>query len=201
MRNARVFPGGAVDVDDGGDAARAVVRWSGDSEEFSWRAAALREVAEEAGIVIGSPPVLRDVGPDDPADAVYAAAAGQGVTFDADRLAYVANWLTPVGMPRRFDTRFYLAVVDGGTESATDDREVFDAAWASPQEALAKGESGEWEVELPTRTLLWMVDGFPSPEAAFSYARDLGRVDRIEPRIVLDDEGARVLLPSRGAPR
>lgn len=201
MGNARVFPGGAVDVGDSGPAARSVVRWTGDPEEFDWRAAALREVAEEAGIAIGSSTRLEGVRADDPADAVYESAAAAGVTFDADRLAYVGNWLTPLGMPRRFDTRFYFAVVDRDTEPSADDREVFDAVWVTPREAFARGDSGEWAVELPTRTMLWLVDGFASPEEAFAFAATVETVDRIEPRIVLGDDGARVLLPSGGARR
>lgn len=201
MGNARVFPGGAVDAADAGPSARSVVRWTGDPEEFDWRAAALREVAEEAGIVIGTGQPLEGVGAGAPAEAVYASAATSGVTFDADRLAYVGNWLTPLGMSRRFDTRFYFAVVDRDAEPSTDDREVFDAVWVRPQEAFAKGDSGEWAVELPTRTMLWLVDGFGSPDEAFAYAATVGSVDRIEPRIVLGDDGARVLLPSRGARR
>ena len=197
MSNARVFPGGALDPADDSDLARSVVRWSGDPAEFPWRAAALRELAEEAGIIIGESGTLDGIGPDDPAEDVYEAVAAAGASFDANRLAFAANWLTPSAMKRRFDTRFYLAVVDSMAVSTADGREVFDPAWVTPQEAFALGDSGEWAVELPTRTMLWLTDGFDTPDRFHAHASGLPKVHRVEPRIVLGDDGARVLLPTR----
>jgi mercuric reductase len=51
MGNARVFPGGTVGDGDRGRSAAAAVRWSGPPDELPWRAAALRELAEEAGVL------------------------------------------------------------------------------------------------------------------------------------------------------
>ena len=197
MGNARVFPGGVVEPADDSETARAVVRWSGPEEEFAWRAAALRELAEEAGIVVGQPGSSA-VGPDDPAPVVYEQARRAGIVFDADRLVYLANWVTPAGLPRRYDTRFYVTIVGGETVPVADDREVFDPVWVAPAEAIARGDAGEWDVEFPTRVVLWMIDGCDGPDAVVAAATSARRIERIEPVLDMGDNGARVLLPTRG---
>ena len=59
MGDAHVFPGGAIDECDRGPLAARAVRWGGDAEELPWRAAALRELAEEAGVLLADPPGAR----------------------------------------------------------------------------------------------------------------------------------------------
>ena len=62
MGGAHVFPGGALDPDDSASGIGAVVRWSGDPAETAWRAAALRELAEEVGIVVAVDGVRHSAG-------------------------------------------------------------------------------------------------------------------------------------------
>jgi 8-oxo-dGTP pyrophosphatase MutT (NUDIX family) len=190
MGGARVFPGGAIDEVDNSDRARAAVAWSGPSDEFGWRAAALRELFEEAGILIGFDEEIdqRLVGAD-----FYSAVAATGRQLNADALTYFANWVTPVGPRRRFDARFYLA--RGHGEVITDDQEVFDAVWASPSEALAFADRGEWQLEFPTRATLTMLTGYPNAvELIADHAAR--QVTRMEPRIGRGVGGSpRVLLP------
>jgi 8-oxo-dGTP pyrophosphatase MutT (NUDIX family) len=191
MGDARVFPGGALEPADHGDAARRVVRWSGAAAEFPWRAAALRETAEEAGIVLGEYESDRALGSD-----VYAEIESAGGHLDADRLGYLSNWVTPEQLPTRFDTRFYVAIVPEGTEAAADRGEVFDPAWITPSQAIERGDNGEWLVEFPTRRHLDLLEGFGSADAVLDHARTLGSVPRIEPRIVTGEDGTlRVVVP------
>ncbi|MCJ7726507.1 MAG: hypothetical protein MUP76_09000, partial [Acidimicrobiia bacterium] len=92
MGNAFVFPGGSVDEGDGSVGAAEAVRWDGDPEELPWRAAALRELYEEAGLALTSPAGLHIAsGADDPYRAVVAA----GGVFDAGQLHWVSRWITP----------------------------------------------------------------------------------------------------------
>ncbi len=190
MGGARVFPGGAVDPIDSGPRAAAAVRWSGDPTELPWRAAALRELVEEVGIVIGAglSALVGRSGAD-----IYAAVPDG--SLDADRLQYWSNWVTPRGLPKRFDTRFY--VVEVGTEAvARSDRlEVYDPVWVTPRAALGAADSGEWIVEAPTRAHLEMLALADDLDGALAAAERAIPV-RIEPRLVVDAAGSwSVLMP------
>lgn len=191
MGDARVFPGGSLDDADRGSLAEAAVRWSGDPSERPWRAAALRELVEEAGIAITEPPglVLR-------AGGLYAAALAAGGWLDGDRLAYLSNWVTPETLPIRFDTRFFVAVLPEGTVASADRREVFDPTWVAPHEALRYAESGRWVVEFPTMRHLELLAEFDDPDAVMAYAHGLDAVPRMEPRIETAEDGSiRVVVP------
>jgi recombination protein RecT len=190
MGGARVFPGGAVDVIDSGPQAAAAVRWSGDRAELPWRAAALRELAEEVGIVLGEG--IADVTGRSGAD-IYAAASDGGL--DADRLQYWSNWVTPRGLPKRFDTRFY--VVEVGTEvvARSDRLEVYDPVWVTPGSAIAAADAGSWIVEAPTRAHLEMLVQATDLDGALRAAA-LAVPVRIEPQLVVDENGSwSVLMP------
>jgi len=187
LGGAHVFPGGAIDTVDYTPLARSAVAWDGEDEEFPWRAAAVRELAEEAGVCIG---------PDlDPAGAmgeeVFRLVADAGFSLDANGLEYISNWVTPVGQPRRFDTRFYVAAAAG--EAVTDDREVFDAVWVRPEDALALADSDEWFLEFPTRMTLAAFVGHPDAASFVAQARSMPVV-RTAPRIGLASDGSRVIL-------
>jgi recombination protein RecT len=77
MGDARVFPGGGLEEADYSALAARVVRWPGDPEELPWRAAALRELAEEAGVFLTDPPGVAVEGKG--AD-LYESLAGRGVS-------------------------------------------------------------------------------------------------------------------------
>ncbi|WKZ81980.1 MAG: NUDIX domain-containing protein [Acidimicrobiia bacterium] len=185
MGGARVFPGGGVDEVDRGPAASAAVRWSGDPDELPWRAAALRELAEEAGLLLTDRPVsvdgLSGAG-------LYDAIVAAGARFDADTLVYLSNWVTPRGLPRRFDARFYVVEVPAGTVAVSDRVEVYDAAWVTPAAAIAAAEEGAWYVEHPTRVHLEMLAAESGIDEVLAMARSRP-AERIEPRIYLDEAG------------
>jgi 8-oxo-dGTP pyrophosphatase MutT (NUDIX family) len=187
LGGAHVFPGGAIDEVDHSDLARSAVRWSGDDGEFSWRAAAVRELAEEANVCVG--PDLDPAGHEG-AD-LYEHVVAAGVRLDADALEYISNWVTPIGQSRRFDTRFYV-VADTG-RVVTDDREVFDAVWIRPEDALDRSESGEWFLEFPTRMTLGAFVGHPDSASFVAQARAMP-VRRIAPRIGVGSDGSQVIL-------
>lgn len=192
LGGAHVFPGGGVDPSDGSPLATRVVRWDGDPEERPWRAAALRELAEETGVVLTDCPVrvggARGMG-------VFEAVAKDGAVFLADHLEYLSNWVTPVGPPRRYDTRFFVTIVPDATTAASDGIEVFDAAWVSPERALRHAEAGDWYVEFPTRRHLELLAGFGTAGEVVEHARSV-TPRRVEPRLVVEEDGSwRVLLP------
>jgi len=67
-----------------------------------------------------------------------------------DELVPYAHWVTPVGMPKRFDTWFFLAAAPPEQLGAHDGRESTDSLWLSPREAVAGGESGRFKLPFPT---------------------------------------------------
>jgi 8-oxo-dGTP pyrophosphatase MutT (NUDIX family) len=148
-----VFPGGAIDPADGeGDAAQ--------------RVAALRELEEEAGILI-----------DDP---------GQLVHF--------SRWITPAEVSRRFDTHFFLAPMPDGQEARIDGEEVVAFGWYTPAGALEAHEAGTIELVFPTIRHLEQLARFASAEAVLTHSR--GRVvGPVQPRVITEGEHVRIVLP------
>jgi 8-oxo-dGTP pyrophosphatase MutT (NUDIX family) len=176
---AYVFPGGAVDGDDHSDLARQAVCGVEDSEMFPWAAAALREAAEEAGVLVmpePDPALLGLHGSD-----LYTALAAAGTALDGGRLAYLSNWVTPAGETRRFDTRFFLAEVPAGTEGA-----------------LMRAKQRDWFMLPPTVLTLRTLARFETPGEAIVFARSQDNVPRIEPKLVVGEDGSiRILMPGQ----
>jgi 8-oxo-dGTP pyrophosphatase MutT (NUDIX family) len=195
---AYVFPGGAIDEEDRSDLAGRAVAGVDDPEMLPWVAAAVRETAEESGVLLlSSPRVGSDLiglhGVD-----LYRAVVEAGTTFDGRGLAYLSNWVTPESEPRRFDTRFFLAEVPAGTDADPDEHEVTDAVWILPHEALERAKQRDWFMLPPTILTLRTLDRFDTPQQAVEFARTQAHVPRIEPKIVVgDDGGIRLLMPGQ----
>ena len=153
MGGVWVFPGGAVDAHEGdGDEAH--------------RAAAIRELHEEAAIEL-----------DDP-----------------EELVKFSRWITPAAVKIRFDTHFFLAALPEGQEPQIDGEECVDLGWYTPTGALAAHAEGEILLVFPTIKHLEQLSDFDTVEGLLAYAH--GReVLPIEPRVVMEGEVARILLP------
>jgi 8-oxo-dGTP pyrophosphatase MutT (NUDIX family) len=155
MGGAWVFPGGAVD--------RADAEGSGDA---AFRAAAVRELEEEAGITLTDPGAL----------------------------VHFSRWITPAMVKIRFDTWFFLAPSPDGAEATIDGSEIVGARWYAPTDALTAAASGELFLVFPTIKHLEQLSAFDSVDALLAHSR--GReVQPVEPRVNLSGETARVLLP------
>ena len=197
MAGAWVFPGGVVDDVDGGARAVAAMGGSIGDEARPWIAAALRELVEEVQVWVTAEPVmleqpeawLRD-------EAVFDAAIDRGLHFDADRVAYFANWITPTMVPVRFDTRFFAVEVVPGTRAFPEPGELDAVAWVTPRNALARGRSGEWVVPFPTMKTLEFLAGFDTVADLIAHAKNLPTVPAIQPRMRVGADGAlEVVLP------
>jgi 8-oxo-dGTP pyrophosphatase MutT (NUDIX family) len=153
MGGVWVFPGGAVDAEEGdGDGAH--------------RAAAIRELQEEAAITLD----------------------------DVDALVKFSRWITPAAVTIRFDTHFFLAPMPDGQEPQIDGEECVDLGWFTPAGALAAHAADQILLVFPTIKHLEQLSDFASVEELLAYAR--GRtVEPVEPRVVLEGEVARILLP------
>jgi 8-oxo-dGTP pyrophosphatase MutT (NUDIX family) len=168
MPGVWVFPGGGVEADElilGVSGAETDV----DADELAHRAAAIRELREEAGIEL--PP-------------------------DTD-LHLWARWITPEPVPTRFDTRFYVALAPPHSPPKPDGSEVVDAAWMNPADALERGRAGELDLVLPTIKQLETLLPFRTSDDAVAAAKELV-VEPIMPTIVPDsnsERGWRMLMP------
>jgi len=169
---AYVFPGGTVHADDR--------MWD---DEI--RAAAVRELFEEAGILLA-----HDARDDECGKVRHLVGAGESfgralqqlaLKPDFDGLAMFARWVTPAQMRRRFDARFYLARLPEGQTVRPQEGEVTDWLWISPERALA---SPEVTLVYATRSVLESVAGMRDAQALFEWARGLKEIPAVEPRIV-----------------
>jgi 8-oxo-dGTP pyrophosphatase MutT (NUDIX family) len=122
-----VFPGGVVDADDD----RLASAWFGDPDERV-RTCAVRELAEEAGLVLTAAG-LRALAPE---ESIEDAVAGDPPPFDA--LPGMARWRAPEILPVRFDAWFYAVAAPAGTPAMPDMVEVDEAWWERPADALAR---------------------------------------------------------------
>jgi 8-oxo-dGTP pyrophosphatase MutT (NUDIX family) len=147
MGGAWVFPGGAVD-----------------SQE-DHRGAALREVAEETGLVLVDPAAL--------------------VPF--------ARWITPPEVTIRFDTYFFVAVAPDDAEVVIDGQEIVDARWFEPARALEGSEAGELLMVFPTIKNLEVIARFKTAGELIEWA-STHEVKPVQPRVEGQGEAARIVI-------
>ncbi len=184
-----VFPGGAVDAAD--EASRAHIAGPGDraiSQTMSlsgggadYMVAALRECFEEAGLLLAVDDEGALVSADHPIHqsrralfrgevSLQALCQQHNLILPLDRLAYLSHWVTPPGPPRRFDTRFFIAVTPEGQTASHDGEETVDHLWITPQQGLAEYRSGERLFSLPTLRTLRVLHDFTNTSEVMRYA-------------------------------
>lgn len=202
MPGAYVFPGGAVDAQDGSAAMRARLRGSVDGIGDEFAVAALRELFEEAGVLIAcdgegravslAPGPLTALREEYSNGTPFATLMERAALFlDARELAYYSNWITPIAEPLRFDTHFFIATAPAGQIASADATEVHDGIWIEPAVALARAEAGEMTVPFPTRKHLERLAPFDDIASLFAHAR-ARRVAAITP--VIRHDGERELI-------
>ncbi len=193
MGGAWVFPGGAVDEDDGAEwADRGVV--SKDPDLAPWRAAALRELVEETGFWLlesgTTVTVERPSGED-----VFSSVIERGERFAGDSLWYFANWITPAPLPIRFDTRFFAAVVPPGLGPSIDGNELVDARWIRPADVLERADAGRWLVAFPTRRIVEFLGEFESFDRLRRRVEGRLSIERVQPRLSVANGRIEILMP------
>ncbi len=185
---ALVFPGGSMDPNDyqiAADLALVADRGGLDAETAAIRIGGIRETFEESGILLARPR-----GSSSLASAEKAAALGSqrealdegkvsfadilrqnDLTPAIDLLALFAHWITPVNLPKRFDTHFLLALAPPDQIGKHDGKESVDSIWLSPKAALDAAASGRYNLPFPTIRNLIKLDTLGTAQAAMDFAR------------------------------
>ncbi len=216
---AQVFPGGRIDdadadaawieiVPGADDVLPGLEREPGHPPPRAFVAGAIREVFEEAAVLLGLEGAAYP-------GADWAAAARQrvhggdqaflemvrdtGLTLQPE-IAYFARWVTPEGMPRRYDTRFFAAMMPAGQEAVAAEGEIQSLEWITPVAALARADTNDAYTLPPTRAVLGMLSRYGSVAEALERLPADGDVAPILPKIVNlpkgdSPEGIQVLMP------
>ena len=75
----------------------------------------------------------------------------EGMRLDVDRMIYWSHWITPSGVPRRFDTRFFVARAPETHTHTADTYETTECTWMTPHALLESWRRGEMKIAQPTR--------------------------------------------------
>jgi 8-oxo-dGTP pyrophosphatase MutT (NUDIX family) len=221
---AYVFPGGAVDEADRHADLEAVCEGRSDDQAsvllgvdrggLAYWVAAIRECFEEAGVLLayeGDSAEVISFKDTEVAERfnVHRKAVDSGqarlleicelehLRLAVDQIHYFSHWITPVGPPRRYDTRFFVCAAPPEQVPLHDDRETIANTWIGPQEALDRHAAGEFEIIFPTIKNLEAIARFDTSAALLAAAAAVEEVPTILPRITQADDGhgVRILLP------
>jgi len=213
-----VFPGGTLDLEDHDPAVynkttgkdlNAVSGLVDDDfpkqDAIVYCFAAVRETFEEAGVF------LHDPGEQNPGGLqrmleqrrvgllhrgwLRDRILSEGWVLNFSRLKRWSHWFTPELMPKRFDTRFFLALMPHGQECIPDNMETTHGIWITPENALAANLKGEIPLSPPTLVTLHELLPYSSLEDLQKElkGRPWGKV-RL-PRLIPLPEGALLLEP------
>jgi 8-oxo-dGTP pyrophosphatase MutT (NUDIX family) len=120
----------------------------------------------------------------DPDDADHVAAAVRetreetGIEVDPASLVPLTRWVTPPGLPLRYDTRFFAAIVPAATDVTAASDEVAEWRWLTPVNALTAVADGSLDMWLPTVVTLQQLAALEAPvdpeaiRLAFAPGRD-----------------------------
>ncbi|HEX2835935.1 MAG TPA: NUDIX domain-containing protein [Thermoanaerobaculia bacterium] len=176
MPDAWVFPGGVAEQIDNELA---------DGEFLSaMRYTGVRETFEETGVWLGAPL-------DDAEHKRKRLLAGSltlrhlvsEAPVDLESLVWTSRWITPVGVPKRFDTYFFLARVPRDVVASAEQQEGVDVTWIRAADALARHAAGEMKMVFPTLRTLESLRAFEDAGSLIDSRRGV-TIEPIQPVLV-----------------
>lgn len=197
MPDVYVFPGGSVKSDDlateqVAEICQEVTPGVADPEGRTVlgsgiRVAAIRELFEEAGVLLAyQDGRLLEVNAsnrerfaayrqafNDRRGSLVEMARAEQLILATERLRYFAHWITPEGMPRRFDTHFFVMTAPQQQQAAHDQLETSEGVWIAPGLALERAERQEFPLVFATHLQLRDLAMFASVDAVFQSAATL----------------------------
>jgi 8-oxo-dGTP pyrophosphatase MutT (NUDIX family) len=217
---AWVFPGGLIDSADhrshevciGLDDVQASARLGVEAGGLDYYVAAIRECFEEAGLLFAVDEGGQVVNLHSKFGERLSALRGRlnsgdyefidfcrdfALGLSADRLFYIGHWLTPKGRAKRFDTRFFLAILPDGQSSMHDDFETVEQVWLTPLMALSAENTRR--LMAPTRAMIEQIGTFANTSALLNWARSPRQVACVLPRLATTFAGPCPVLPNHPA--
>ncbi len=214
------FPGGVLDDNE----SEAVCYCAGRTTEevnasmglasggLDYYCSAVRELFEETGVLLA-----RDSGGDwafsqksmqplaselrqqlDAGDLPWAELLrGQDLRIACDALHYFAFWVTPINLPRRWATRFFIAELPPASDAEHDGRELLNSRWMTVADVLSAGDAGVMELPYPTRSNLEKLSMFGTVEDLLGWAsKEAARgIAKILPVLIEEQGGRRFVMP------
>ncbi|HLX51674.1 MAG TPA: NUDIX hydrolase [Streptosporangiaceae bacterium] len=210
---AYAYPGGSVDSRD----TDAGISWTGPdvTQWAGWLGAtpelarglvcaAVRETFEESGVLLAGASA-RDTNVPPPAVlepdrlsllgrslSLAGLLAKHRLVLRSDLLKPWARWVTPELEGRRYDTRFFAAVLPDGQHPWEIRDEADELAWLTPATVLAAAANGEATLMPPTAVTLSELAACADPPAALATPR---HITPLRPQIRLEDDGAWLYMP------
>jgi glyoxylase-like metal-dependent hydrolase (beta-lactamase superfamily II)/8-oxo-dGTP pyrophosphatase MutT (NUDIX family) len=212
-----VFPGGAVDPEDsdpaflahvsGVDDARACSLLGLEHGGLAFWIAAVRECFEEAGVLLAydAAGTIVEAGSTAAFERARAELENGNASFldlcrrfnlrlALDEVPYFSHWITQLGAPRRFTTRFFAALAPNGQTASHDATETIHHVWIRPAEALARHRSGDMKMVLATTSTLEILSCFDEAEAFLAHARSIKVSAPLFPRYARRGTAQSILL-------
>jgi len=164
----------------------------------------VRETFEEAGVLLARPrpPAQGDFGracerrlAESPAHGWFTRlVVSEAWVLTLSALSRWARWVTPERMPRRFDTRFFVAVLPPGQACLPDMRETTAGIWISPRDALVENINGKMPLSPPTLATLHEFLSTPTLQRLQTVLSGRNWGEPIMPRLIPLAKGRQFVL-------
>lgn len=192
------FPGGVLEDCDAGvsdychgvTAAEANALLGLEHGGLDYYSAAIRELFEESGVLLATrnrsgETFAADEFPPDELQAARDALNAGTMEWSAfvsdyklrllcDRLHYFSFWITPVGLPKRYSARFFLARVPRQQVAIHDGAELTESGWMTAQDVLTARKNKAMKLPYPTRKTLKRVARFTDTTSLLAWAKACG---------------------------
>ena len=213
-----VFPGGALDADEWNnefwqphidlpheDLLKHFGPGLNTKDLIAYGVAAIRETFEEAGVLLAGKEgdfseTLKRVCDIRSTENLKSGWFGKMVSHEGLRLSFSnlfpwSHWITPEAMPRRFDTRFFMALMPEGQACVPDDQESVHGLWISPGKGLWGNMRGEIPLSPPTLITLHGLLRYGTLESLNKALRSRSWGEALLPILMKVDKGAVIVEP------
>ena len=208
---AFAFPGGVVDAEDseifefcqGVTDEVASTRLGVEKGGLQYYSAAIRELFEESGVL------LADCSAVDEDLMQVRSALNEGrlnwaewvmesrLLLNCGQLHYFSHWVTPESLPKRYSTRFFLAVSPHGQLAEHCGGELTESYWVTAKDMLAVGRRGDAKLHYPTIKTLESVARYKDLASLVDWARSSAGwgVTSLAPAVIIRKGKPEIVMP------